>query len=524
MEKFVQLKELAKRIDATEAVAEYESRCASIENREHIGVVITGGSNCGKTTILNGITGVLLRETSSIPDEEPPLRVTFERMADLEGFDCRTVLNKHWNSEGAILYEMKRSDIIDDAGYQKKMLDLVDVVFYVISALTPFTREDMDTIKSLLPLRVQVVLNQMDMIHDEDRPKVEEYVAGICAKLGIDVPLVVQADDWDAMAKLFRSVLPISSELTLLRRNYVNALYHEAVTTVMEEAQQQTNRLDADAEAILMKQTEDEMELQQKRAEWKVLKAEMLEMGASHCCALRDTIMAREAAVTENLLATGKTSGFSEKWFENELSKQMCYELNTIVEENIPKVESFMRSDCEEMIRRAIQQGLTTADACYRVDFEPLTKIGIDYEHTVQLHETIQKGSAQTVRADKVTANVMLLIGTAAACSLVYLIKPSVLLTFVSAGIGGVVIGIEEQSRKTVEWSKALNYYTNRNLCNLSDAMDKAIRKYYDILAETMAKKIDELSVVQMSGDRDRQEEKILTEVIHQCQMLLQNK
>lgn len=523
MDEFVQLKQLAVQVGAADAVAEYESRCASISSREHTGVVIAGGSNCGKTTVLNGITGIPLRETSNIPGDEPPLRVTFEKMADLEGFDCRTVLNKHWNAENAILYEMKQSDLIDDTGRPKQLLDLADVVFYVISALTPFTREDMEIIKSLSPVRVKVVLNKLSLVRDADQSKVEAYVAGICAKLGVDTPLVIQGDDWDRIAKGFRDALPISSELTLYRRNHIDAIYQDAVKMVIEQAQQRMNAVQISVDDAYSKQAENELEFQRKRAEWNLLKAEMLEKGAAHCAARREVIMARKAAVAEKLLAAGKASGFSEAWFENELSKQMRHEMEAIVEENIPQIEAFMRSDCEEMINRAVHQGLITADTCYRIDFEPLTRIGIDYSHSIQLHDTIHKGSVQIVRADKVPTNMKLLIGTAAACALVYLIYPSTLLTFVPAGIGGVIMGIDGQSRKTVEWSKALSYYTEKNLSGLGDTLDDGIRNYYDILAETIVGKVAELTVTKADEDRFSQEEKKLSAVIQQCRILLKN-
>lgn len=523
MDKIVQLKQLAVQIGAADAVGEYESRCASISSREHTGVVIAGGSNCGKTTILNGITGIPLREISNIPGDEPPLRVTFDKMADLEGFECRTVLNKHWNGEGAILYEMKQSDLIDDTGRPTQLLDLADVVFYVISALTPFTREDLETIQHLSPVYVKVVLNKLNLVRDADRSKVEAYVDGICAKLGVDAPLVIRGDDWSRTAMEFRDALPISSELALYRKNHIDAIYREAVKTVMEQAQQQMNAVQTSIDDAYSKQAEKELEIQRKRAEWKILKAEMLEKGAAHCTAHREAIMARQAAVAEKLLAAGKASGFTKTWFEKELSKQMRHEMEVLLEENIPQIEAFMQSDCEKMINRAVRQGLTTADACYRIDFEPLTRIGIDYGHSMKLHDTIQKSSIQTVRAEKIPANMTILIGTAAACALVYLIAPSALFTFVPVGIGGVIMGLDGQSRKTVEWGKALNYYTEKNLRSLGDTLDEVIRSYYDILAETMVGKVAELSAAKADEDRFCQEKKKLFAVIQQCWMCLEN-
>lgn len=523
MEKFEQLKQLAAQLGVTEAVNEYENRCIAISSREHTGVVITGGSNCGKTTILNGITNIPLRETSSIPDDEPPLRVAFEKMADMEGFDCRTVLNQQWNGEGAILYEMTPADLIDDTGRPKQRLDLADVVFYVVSALMPFTKEDLAAIKALSPVRVRVVLNKLNLVNAAEKQKVAEYVTGFCSKLGVGAPLVIYENDWDRVAKEFRDVLPISSELALYRKNHIDAMYQDAVKTVMEQAQQQMAAVQTNIGDAYSKQSEDELEIQRKRAEWKILKAEMLEKGAAHCIKLREALMDREAAVTENLLAAGKACGFSEKWFENDLSKQMCCEMNGIVEEIIPKIEAFSRSDCEEMINRAVHQELTTTDVCCLIDFEPLTRISVDYDHSIQLHDTIQKDSAQTVHADKVPANMRLLIGTAAACALVFLFSSSALLTFIPAGIGGVIMGIDGQSRRATEWSKTLNDYTEKNLRGLGDALDEVIRNYYDVLAETIVRKAAELTVTKADEDRFHQEEKKLSDIIQQCRIWLEN-
>ena len=521
---FVRVKELASRIGAAETVTEYESRCTAIGSREHTGVVITGGSNCGKTTILNGITGVTLREASNIPGDGQPLRVCFEKMEDLEGFECKTVLNKRWNAESAILYEMQLSDLIDENGRKTQLADLADVVFFVISALTPFTREDVDALKALSPLCVRVVLNKLNLVREADRAKVEEYVKGFCARFGTGDPLVIRGDDWDAAAEKFRDALPISSELARYRENHAGAVYRDAVNAVLEQAQRQLDALRADMAAAEDSRLEEALEQQRKQAEGKLLKAEMLETGAAHCANLREDIMAGEAAVAEKLLAAGKASGFSEKWFEKELAQQMRLEMEAIVEAYIPQIEAFMRRDCEEMIKHALQRGLATADTACRIDFEPLTRIGVDSDHTDRLHDAIEKGSAQMVRANKVPANMKLLIGTATACALVYLISPSALLTFVPAGIGGVLMGIDGQSRKTVEWSKALAYYTQKNLSNLSDAMEEAVRSYYDILAETMIGKIRELPAAKADTECCRQEEEKLSDVILGCRTLLRSK
>ena len=523
MERFMQLKELATQVGMTEAVAGYENRCASIGKRGHTGVVITGAGNCGKTTILNGITGISLRETSNIPDEAPPMRVCFERIPALEGFECRTVLNKQWNAENVVLYEMKLADILDADGNQKHMLDLADVVFYVVSALNPFTREDMEAIKALRPLRVQVVLNKFSLIRDGDKPKVEAYVKGVCAKLGLADPMVIREDLWDTVAKEFRDALPTSPELAGFRKTHKNALYQAAVKLVMQEAHRQMTGLGAAAEAALDRQSEEALECRRKQAEWKLLKAEMLEWGAARCTVLRKAVMDREAEVAGVLLKEGKASGFSGKWFENELPKQMSQQLDAIVEKQLPQIGEFMHADCEKLVALAVQRGLLTAQDRDRIDPGALTGIGIDKDRSARLYDTIREGSVQTVRADKAPANITLLIGTVAAFALVYLISPSVYLTFVPAGIGGVMLGLDGQSRKTVEWSKALGYYTGKNLTSLSDAVEETVRKYYDILAESVGGSVTGFAAEQKKKDDFRREEQKLAEVIRMCRLLAQS-
>ena len=161
MVNFEELQAIADKAGRKDLTGTASERIRQINERTKTGVFVTGGMNCGKTTVLNGITGTVLREPGLLSEKEKPLRVVFEKAEEENGFENRTVANREWNNEDAVLYEMKLDDILEEDGKPKHILDLADVVFYVISAVAPFTAADMEAVRALSFLKVQVDLNKM---------------------------------------------------------------------------------------------------------------------------------------------------------------------------------------------------------------------------------------------------------------------------------------------------------------------------------------------------------------------------
>ena len=106
MVNFEELQAIADKAGRKDLTGTASERIRQINERTKTGVFVTGGMNCGKTTVLNGITGTVLREPGLLSEKEKPLRVVFEKAEEENGFENRTVANREWNNEDAVLYEM----------------------------------------------------------------------------------------------------------------------------------------------------------------------------------------------------------------------------------------------------------------------------------------------------------------------------------------------------------------------------------------------------------------------------------
>ena len=83
MVNFEELQAIAGKAGRKDLTGTASERIRQINERTKTGVFVTGGMNCGKTTVLNGITGTMLREPGLLSEKEKPLRVVFEKAEEV---------------------------------------------------------------------------------------------------------------------------------------------------------------------------------------------------------------------------------------------------------------------------------------------------------------------------------------------------------------------------------------------------------------------------------------------------------
>lgn len=516
MKQFEALTESAEKIGIADMLREAEERIGNLKNRKQTGVFIAGGANSGKTTILNGIVGTQLREPGLITEEEKPLKVVFEKQDDEEAFECRLVANRFWNNEDAILYEVKNTDIFQENREPARLLDAADTVFYVVSAVMPFSSEDMDAVKALSFLRVKVVLNKMDLLDENSQKKVAEYVSGICTTLGVGAPIMIRMPAWEDIAKEFRAALLTYEERELIRKEHEEMIRRATILGMLGKVEEQLSELRLRHEKDKEEQLEMSIEAQEKQALWGKLRTRMLESGAELSADVSHNIKSMTAELSEKL---GKLDP-GEREPDVYLQRQMEKVMERLAKQQSSYAEERMKEDSRKMMESAVNLGLVKGFDFNDVEFSNLTNIKI-----YGMQSVVNPASS----SDSVGANDKrnrILAGTAAAVGLFFVLPLPTPVSWVggiaAAGIGGSAYVCSAKEIRKREWQNMAAEYCKVNLCHLADSLSDSVKEYYKRLADAIKERANAVDVPVVDEDGFHASERELRKIEEQCKIMLQ--
>lgn len=508
MNNYDELMEIAEKIECIDELEHLKEIVKDVSERSKTGVFITGALKSGKTTILNGIVGRKIKEPSILPEEDHPLRVSFEVMEDDPRFECYVAENKAWNEEDAVLYEVS----IDEA---LQFLPLADVIFYVVSALTPFTKEDIEAIKSMSCLKVKVVLSKMDFLDDESKEEVIKYANGISENMGLGSVLIRNDDDWEATAKAFRYELPTFSERQLIRDSYSKWMQHHLVKSFQKKAEQMLQKNREMKEKSRQEFLNDDLEAQEALALWNLVRVQMLEAGEELAKQAIDKIKKETEEIADALFEEGKSVGFHQKWAEVQLPKHLMRRMKEYLETQVPMMEKQMKADSQNMMKRLENLGLVSGFDLNEFDFANATNIYVK-AHGVDVRSVKLKMREMDFNIPHKAA---ILMGLFLICPIPVNII-SIAGTLTTAGIGYGIYKREKDRIEEKRWKMVLNEYCKENINNLTDNMIISIKNYYYQLADFISEHANDVKFPQMDDEAYVRKEKEWNEVIQKCQIL----
>ena len=244
MEEFEKIYEIAQATGQVEFVQKMEALTENIRAQKFINVAVTGMRNGGKTTFINQIVGSEVWEPGRMDDDEKTLRVSFEPIPDDKIFQCILAENADWQKLGVILYEMREENF-------QTQNNFIDAVFLIISAMAPFSKNELDFLESTAALGRQVVLNGMSYLKETDREKVLAYVKKINDARSL--PPVIVMDSGEDLGALARAAIPTTEALQKIRANKINAIFSYVLTELEETAKKKIDAAVADAAARVEK-------------------------------------------------------------------------------------------------------------------------------------------------------------------------------------------------------------------------------------------------------------------------------
>ncbi len=151
-------------------IKRYDDIIETLKTSELKNIAVLGETNSGKTELINKLVGKEVRTATRLSLGEPPLMVTFKSQESKNGYEVVNVDECSDDYSDIALHEIPVNLAIDyDSGACNDMLESMDAVIYVISAITPLTASDVRNLKSLIynfPLIIYI--SKTDLLDNEN--------------------------------------------------------------------------------------------------------------------------------------------------------------------------------------------------------------------------------------------------------------------------------------------------------------------------------------------------------------------
>lgn len=117
-------------------------------------------------------------------------------------------------------------------------------MFYLVSAMNPFTSEDVSVIKALSNHKIILILTKLDAIDEENREGVIKYVTDMGIRYGLNKPIIIDRSNRKDASKTIRDAFPLFSEQKKYKDAYCDSLINELITAIKERVDNKISELD----------------------------------------------------------------------------------------------------------------------------------------------------------------------------------------------------------------------------------------------------------------------------------------
>lgn len=484
MEKLNELRLIAQGANCADIVSDLEQRSEALKAQNEIQLAALGECGSGKTSFLNRIVGQTLREPSAVPTEGLPMRIVFNRQQPRDGFDHVEVFAPKWDDSGVALHEFSFDDISDkDMTDLSAKMDLIDVVVYTVSAAMPLTETDSRIIGMVAPRPVILVLTKTDLIPEEERENLVQFVQGFCNRNKIALMLVSSSDETQDMGKAVRDFLA-GQDMTALREKQIAAWTDQAQAALCAQIEREIDNLTQSKIANERLQQEAEAKAHEVRLFWKELHTKVRE----HCVGvetdMREHFNSKNAKYVQYLQEQGKQAQYSSQW-QNKLPGTIEQLMKEILDEYAPRLTRYLRRDLETIQLRAgarLNETITLPEDT----IQGLTSVSI----------VIQPDQPKPLYAEergRLYRDIG--IGSAGAAAFAILLPHSMPLALAGAAVTvGTVYNHtrEEKNHTEQQWEIILKKYWDKNYKNVEESLMAQIQEQYDRMLNFLDEKYEQ--------------------------------
>ncbi len=308
------------------------------------GIAVLGEENCGKTALMNKLAGQEVRKTTVLSMNEPPLMVIFGSGEEKPGFETAEVQAGQMAADVTI-YEIPLSMAVDGTtGNILPMLEEMDAVIYVVSAIMPLTSTDFANIEAIadkFPLLIYI--SKMDLLeNDEERGNCAAYVKnGMKEHFGVAIAEVFES------GALAEDIFERFSDFPLeeIRQFHIMRIEALAKETVIKKLQLQLDSLDDLQKEREAEQEQKNVQDRLRQLKWDEFRVEMMEREQAAAAAADQKTAAAAKMAEKKLAGQFEQAQHKEEWINHMFQDALRYELKKAAESVMEDVSDMAQAD-----------------------------------------------------------------------------------------------------------------------------------------------------------------------------------
>lgn len=339
MELSKEIRELAQKEGVEAEVMAVEDMMEKLSEGGNKNIAILGEMNCGKTSLINRLVGTEVRRPTKFASDALPLMVTFGSGEKKAGYEVIVADFTQCEEREVNLFEIPLNMAVDpDTGNASAMLEEMDAIIYITSALMPFTASDaayLEVIIDLFPMILYV--SRADIIdNDKDYEATLEYIRREAAARFQGAELeILDSRCPDVIDVIWKGIRELPLEE--MRQFHLARLEQRAREVIVERLRLHLKQMDKEEQEREKDRAAQDAARRELQLEWEELRLGMGERKQS----LLDVICqrmgeARELAkekLEKQLMETSDKKEWVEQKLENALRAELESSAQTVIEE-----------------------------------------------------------------------------------------------------------------------------------------------------------------------------------------------
>lgn len=463
-------------------------------------IAVLGETNCGKTSLINEMAGVQVRKPTKLPMEEEPLMVTFHSGETKPGYEQVDVQNSRCEEAGLTLFEIPmQMAVYSETEEVGAMLEEMDAVVYVISALMPLSAADVANIGILADKFPMVIyVSKADLLAGEEdyeeamgylREELSERFGGTACEI-FDNRMPGAADA--VTGRMAELALEEVREFHLLR------LERQARQDVAAELTRKLTELDEEKRRREEERAGKDLAYRERLLKWEGLRVTMEEKARENMEAADKKISLEKPKAKERLVQELREAADKKKWLNQELRAALKEEMERRFLSVVEDVKDRAWADAAWLASEASRKLET------KITVEEL-KAGLPEEPQTALGGVVKNSSSRKLAAAAgagIVAGGSILGGMTLA---------SVSFVAIPASLAAAYFfkeGLQDRKEYHEKLERSLDKCCEKNFDGLSSQVHRAIRNYYKAIAENIQRLGSDKPKTERDGsDIERQRE-----------------
>lgn len=414
MDKTKLLQKISEELSSKSIYDDFERNISNLRC-DNLRLGIMGQANTAKTTLINGLAGISLPTSPLYSSTRYSVSYGVKPSEDCsvteEGKVTNIIVDSKWLHENNLTLVELTNDVVPDETTAIDLCNLIsqfDACVYLLNAQSALSRTDMFILKNLndIQLPVILVLSRIDLLSDEDRTEVMNYVKSNIKECSNIKLVEISSSVKGSVSTIKEAINHLLKKVDVraIRDNFINFYLTMAIGRLYEICQKHIDESNEKKSSINQLYLEKLDRLEEKSTDWLKIETSFRRRISAISDRLRDFLSGKKEDMARRLShdvdVCGDVKLFWEKDFPFRLEELMRSEMGSatqIVNQELIKVMKWLQDELMKQFKCKIS--LTTGIVSDKGSASSQNPDEIDIADSQKLKIVTRIGTAATIIA-----------------------------------------------------------------------------------------------------------------------------